>query len=132
MTGVFLLSNTYHAEVAEVADTIRDSMLLSHAGIWIAPDEYGITQERVQRVDNSCRTQAPMRGRQCGVMWGCACSDSTPQSSPVTRGGKRQKRRIRQGIQQGQGTVSPTRMREDPKINDSLYLHSHVSRLNHE
>jgi hypothetical protein len=58
----------------------------------------------------------PMRGRQCGVMWRCACSDSAPQSASVSRGGERQERRIRQGIQQGQATVSPTRMREDPKL----------------
>ena len=46
-------------------------------------------------------------------MWGCACSDSAPQSAPVSRGGERPERRIKQGIQQGQATVSPTRMRED-------------------
>ena len=64
VTGVFLLSNTYHAVIAEVADTIDDSTVLFHAGIWLAIDECGITQESLA-VDDSCRTQVqPIRAGQ--------------------------------------------------------------------
>jgi hypothetical protein len=43
-------------KLQEIEDAPNGSTLLSHAGIQLAHDEYGITQERVQRVDDSCRT----------------------------------------------------------------------------